>query len=112
MKKSLFCLLVCILFLTGCSGNEEADYLDEPNFTGEIVEVQGESIVVKVDEGEEERKSSDLMSVWVDPENEDHEKGLSPEDRVQVYYDGTIAESYPAQISGVHAIIRLDPSDD
>ena len=59
MKKILGCLLLGILILSGCSGNQEVDYLDEPNFTGEVVEVHEESILVEVDEGEEERKSRD-----------------------------------------------------
>jgi len=33
-------------------------------------------------------------------------------DAVRVYYDGTIAESYPAQVDTVYAIILVKPPED
>jgi hypothetical protein len=60
---------------------------NQPNFSGVIVEIYDGSILVLVNEAEDEFKVGS---------------------RVHVFYDGTIAESYPAQINIVYTIIMLD----
>lgn len=76
-----------------------------PSFKGQVSEVYDSSILVKVNDGEDERNSSDLISVSLNVEYKD----LSPSqievnDTVTVYYDGYILESYPAQLSKVYGI--------
>lgn len=82
--------------------------LDEPNFIGRVEEVSEQSILVRVNEDEEEIRSSDLISVSLDVEIKDSLSDYSVGHIVQVYYDGSIAESYPAQVNNVYAIVIVD----
>jgi ribosomal protein L21E len=77
----------------------------EPNFTGVVVEVDSNSILVSVNEGEEARKSSDLIDVSLNVELKDSMTEFMSGDEVKVYYNGTILESYPAQLEKVYAIL-------
>lgn len=84
----------------------------KPNFAGTVTEVNEKSILVSVNEDEDEIKSSDLISVSLNVELKDTLTDFKAGDEVRVYYDGTIAESYPAQIHKVYAIMLVNrPSD-
>lgn len=78
----------------------------EPHFAGTVTRVDDDAILVAVDAGEDARRSSDLIVVSLAAKLEESQTGFSPGDRVTVYYDGVIAESYPAQIHTVYAIVR------
>lgn len=111
MKKRFFCLLLVCILLAGCSKVRTMDdILREPNFAGTVVEVHEQSILVRVQEDEDELRSSDLMSVSLDAELKDSALHFNVGDEVRIYYDGSIAESYPAQIHTVYAIVRINPS--
>lgn len=86
--------------------------VSEPNFSGIIDEVYEQSILVRVNEGEDEKRSSDLMSVSLDVMLKDSMTFFEVGEEVRVYYDGSIAESYPAQINKVYAIIIVDPDEE
>lgn len=109
MKKiTVLLLFSCILFTACTSSNENDGYLEEVNFAGIVEEVNENTILVRVNEDEEEIRSSDLISVSLDVEIEDSMADINIGDEVRVYYDGVVAESYPAQVNNVYAIELVD----
>lgn len=80
----------------------------KPKFSGTVVEINNDtSILVKVNENDSIIKSSDLILVSLDVKMSDVSVSGCDFDigvEVSVYYDGTVAESYPAQINEVYAI--------
>lgn len=110
IKKCLILLLFAVF--AGCTAPMNMNtVVNEPNFSGIVEEVYDGSILVRVNEGEDERKSSDLMSVSLNTMLADSMTHFSVGDEVRVYYDGYIAESYPAQIHSVYAITLVTPQD-
>ena len=93
--------------------NEVIDH--KPRFSGTVVEINDDtSILVKVNENEPITKSSDLILVTLDVKMSDvsvNGRDFNIGDKVRIYYDGSIAESYPAQINEVYAIF-LDKSSE
>lgn len=81
----------------------------EPHFAGTVTEVNDNTILVIVDEGEEVHRNSDLISVSLNVKLKDSITHFNVGDRVIVYYNGEIAESYPAQINTVYAIVLTSP---
>lgn len=81
----------------------------EPHFGGTVTEVYDNTILVSVNEGEDVRKSSDLISVSLNVKLKDSMTDFAVGDRVIVYYNGVIAESYPAQVNMVYAIVLTSP---
>ena len=111
MKKTILVLFFVIVLLAGCSKKMNMNNVkNEPNFSGIVEEVSEQSILVKVNEAEDEFQSSDLMSVSLDVELKDSITNFNIGDEVKIYYDGNIAESYPAQINKVYAITLINPS--
>jgi beta-lactamase regulating signal transducer with metallopeptidase domain len=92
------------VFALGAGSGETLDYRNEPHFTGIVTEAYETGILVKANEGEDIRRSSDLFHVSLSAEIKDSNRVFSVGDEVTVYFDGTIAESYPAQIFKVYAI--------
>lgn len=87
----------------------------QPNFIGEVLEVYEGSILVAVDEAEEEFKSSDKINVSLGVKVKDNATSLNIEankvkvgDKVRVFYDGTILETYPAKLNTVYAILLIE----
>lgn len=80
---------------------------NKPNFSGTVIEVNnGHTILVKPDENEPVTKSSDKILVSLDVKMKGiGQETFDPGDEIRVYYDGRIAESYPAQINEVYVII-------
>lgn len=109
MKRWIFYLTFIIIFLSACTKPMNMNsVVKEPNFTGRVEEIEENSILVRVDEDEEEAASSDLISVSLDVELEDSMTDFNVGDKVRIYYDGNIAESYPAQVNKVYAIILIE----
>ncbi len=81
----------------------------EPHFAGTVTEVNENTILVSVDEGESVRKSSDLILVSLNVKLKDSMTHFTIGDRVIVYYNGVILESYPAQVNTVYAIVLTSP---
>lgn len=98
-------LLICLILMYIFKPMTMNDIYSEPNFAGVVTEVFDKVIIVSVDEGEDELKSSDKMRVSLDVKLKDSMTNFAVGDRVKVFYDGTIAESYPAQINTVYAIL-------
>ncbi|MGI6546087.1 MAG: immunoglobulin-like domain-containing protein [Fastidiosipilaceae bacterium] len=81
----------------------------QPHFAGTVTEVYDQAIMVTVDEVEEAYKSSDRIKVSLDVRLKDSMTDFLVGDNVVVYYDGIIAESYPAQVNTVYAIMLTGP---
>lgn len=78
--------------------NNEGQY----QFVGTIIEAHDNSIIVEPEEGTNERKSSDKISMKITRPttgvNDFYVKG----NKVKITYNGVIMESYPAQISAIN----------
>ncbi|MDL2238009.1 YobA family protein [Christensenellaceae bacterium OttesenSCG-928-K19] len=113
--RKLLCAILCVLSvmgMVGCSKQLNMNtVLNEPNFVGIVTEVNEKSILVKVNEDEDAYKSSDLINVSLEVEIKDGLSEYDVGDEVRVYYDGSIAESYPAQVSKVYAITIVNEFD-
>lgn len=87
----------------------------KPRFSGVVVEINDDtSILVKANENDPIIKSSDLISVSLDVKMKDvsvRGRDFDIGDEVTVYYDGTIEESYPAQLNKVYAIFHKSSSE-
>ncbi len=87
----------------------------KPKFSGTVIEINDDtSILVKVNENEPIIKSSDKILVSIDVKMSDVSvsgQDFDIGDEVSVYYDGNIAESYPAQINEVYAIFHKNSSE-
>jgi hypothetical protein len=113
MKKLMFALsmVMAIIFLVGCTnGLDMKSVHNEPHFAGVVLEVFDGSILVKVNEGEAIRNSSDLIFVSLDVYLADSITDFMSGDEVVVFFDGTIMETYPAQVNTVYAIMLTSPS--
>jgi ribosomal protein L21E len=84
------------------------DIYKEPNFSGVVTAVFDKAIIVSVNEGEDELLSSDKVSVSLNVKLKNSMTQFEIGDNVKVFYDGVIAESYPAQINAVYVILLLD----
>lgn len=96
--KKIWILLVAIivsLLLMTCSNPDNGAVA---TFTGTIKEINGQSAIINVDEGEAIRSSGDVVSVRLSV-NEDVEFKIG--DRVKVGYDGEVRESYPLSINTI-----------
>lgn len=113
MNKWILYLLLLSILLAGCAKTLNMNtVVDKPNFSGIVDEVYVQSILVRVNKDEDAIQSSDLMSVSLDVELKDSMTHFEIGDEVRVYYDGTIAESYPAQINKVYAIILVSSPEE
>ncbi|NLZ84081.1 MAG: hypothetical protein GX915_10510 [Clostridiales bacterium] len=87
----------------------------KPRFSGVVVEINDDtSILVKANENDPIMKSSDLIIVTLDVKMSDvsvRGRDFNIGDEVTVYYDGTIAERYPAQVNKVYAIFHNSSSE-
>ena len=81
----------------------------EPHFSGTVTEVLDHAILVSVNEGEDVHRSSDLVKVSLNVKLKDSRTHFTVGDRVIVYYNGEIAESYPAQVNSVLCNFPVKP---
>lgn len=100
--------LVCLIGVYIFKSITMNDIYDEPNFTGMVTEVYGNSIMVSVNEGEDEFKSSDIISVSLDVKLKDSMTTFNVGQNVKIFYDGVILETYPARIRTVYAILLVN----
>ena len=106
MRKFIaLCLaLVLTLSIVGCSNRSMDSIIEnEPSITGIVNDTNENSILINNEDGE--------YRVSLNVENKDSMTHFSIGDEVVVYYDGTIAESYPMQINKVYAITLKNPAD-
>lgn len=98
MKKliPLLLSLAFVLTLTGCTSEDKA------TFQATILEIQDGYYLVEPVEGSTELNSADQITVPMVNINPSQEPEVG--DTLEIVYDGTIAESYPAQINTVYSI--------
>ncbi|MEG0825322.1 MAG: DUF3221 domain-containing protein [Oscillospiraceae bacterium] len=106
--SAVLLLVICLALAYRFRPMTMNDIYDEAHFSGVVTEVFDRAIMVAVDENEDERKSCDQMSVSLDVKLKDSMTAFAVGDKVKVFYDGTIAESYPGQINTVYAILLLN----
>lgn len=116
MKKK-YVIIVVMLVSILCSGFScKADGIGtiddiiskpEPNFRGIVTEINADSILVKVNDGEDVQQISEIISVPLDTlrESGDFHSDGKIGDKVHIYYDGIITEGNPAQITKVYCIL-------
>ena len=106
MKKiiSFVLAMLCALTLFGCD-RRSMNYIisHEPSITGIVRDTGEHAILIENADGE----------YWVslDVENKDSMTSFRIGDEVVVYFDGSVAESYPMQIDHVYAITLKTPAD-
>lgn len=108
---AMLATLLLLLSLVGCQRTLNQVIDTEPHFTATVLEVCGGGLLVEPDEGEDIRRSGDLVSVSLDVEFEDGKSTYSVGDKVTVYYDGSAAESYPLQVTKVYAVLLVEPAN-
>ena len=104
-------LVIILLALVSCVPRS-MNYIiaNEPSITGVVQEVHDTYILIYV-ETEGYPTGADC-SVSLDVENKDGlYSPISVGDVVTVYFDGSIAESYPLQNNTVYAITLTEPAD-
>lgn len=108
MRKQLLLILTLslILAVTACrtsSGRgSEVDENGKATFQATILEVRDGYYLVEPVDGSTELNSADLITVPITNINPSPE--LEVGDVLEIEYDGSIAESYPAQITNVYSI--------
>lgn len=76
---------------------------NEKEFLGKVIESNTSYIIVEPNETEEERKSSDRIYIKLDEANDEiYMVGTN----VKITYDGSIMESYPAQIKAIKVELK------
>ena len=79
-----------------CSYPKDSERVQElPYFYGTIIEYKANNIIVEPREGENIRKSADKISINI---GKDSDVVYMVGTNVKITYDGTIMESYPAQV--------------
>ena len=100
MKKflSLFLVLLCLVSLTACKEEQEA----ECSFRATVLEVQQTYLMVEPAEGTWERSSADKITLSL----QDKPSWPIPQvgDTVEIFYNGEILETYPAQIAKLYRV--------
>ena len=83
---------------------------NEPCVRGIVSETSEDYIVIDVNEDDEIYESYASLEVSLDIERKDSMSSFNIGDEVSVYYDGNIAETSPARIDKVYAILYIgDP---
>ena len=106
MRKQLLLILTLslILAVTACrtysGGGSEVD--EKAPFQATILEVRDGYYLVEPVDGSTELNSADLITVPITNINPSPEPEVG--DVLEIEYDGSIAESYPAQITNVYSI--------
>lgn len=112
MKKALTIISVFALLavlVSGLAGCSKSPNTHHPSFEATVLEVYEKTVLVEVAEDASERQSADKLTVPTEIEDADKSvPELHVGDRIRVFYDGTIAETYPGQVNHVYAIELLE----
>lgn len=108
MRKQVLVILVLslILIVTACGtssgGESEVDGNEKATFQATILEIHDGYYLVEPVAGSTELNSADQITVPLTNMNPSPEPEVG--DVLEIEYDGSIAESYPAQITNVYSI--------
>lgn len=107
----MLCILMTIGIVASCRDSKEKN---GTSFNAIVLDKGETSLIVEPEEGSSELLSADKISVSIeeavlmDSEGEGITiNDIEAEDRVQIFYNGGIAESYPAQIYGCYKVVLL-----
>lgn len=100
MKKFICILMVFIVLFSFTACNRKTN--DTATFQAVILEIYESYYLVEPVEGSTELNSADQITVPMVNINPSQEPEVG--DTLEIVYDGTIAESYPAQINTVYSI--------
>lgn len=115
MKKNMYvifsiicaCVITLVVF-TNYSHNFEYIVKNKPCVVGTIESVSKSSVLIDVAQNNEYYRSSDKIDISTLVEYPDESYlSLKVGDYIAVYFDGTILETYPAQITHTYGIIYL-----
>ncbi len=106
-------IAVILLVLSSCSG---AANKDEVGFVAIVLENNRSNLLVQPEKGSDVLRSADKITVYINDDvklldSQGKEIGIDDigaGERVQVFFDGAIAESYPAQIHRCYRVKLLD----
>ena len=106
MKRALIMLLsLCVaLLLFGCAGSEgPSGEARKPSFNATVLEVyeSGGCLVEPFADEEAVLRSADRLTLGGKTLEENGLSGLAVGDGIRIEYDGTILETYPAQLAAV-----------
>ena len=108
MRKQVLVILILSLILTvtacGTSSGGESEVVgnEKATFQATILEIHDGYYLVEPVAGSTELNSADQITVPMKNMNPSPEPEVG--DVLEIEYDGSIAESYPAQITNVHSI--------
>ena len=109
MKKQLLLIITMSLTLTvaacgtsSSDGESKVDGDETVTFQATILEIQDGYYLVEPVEGSAELNSADQIAIPMTNMNPSPEPEVG--DVLEIEYDGSIAESYPAQIANVYGI--------
>ena len=112
MKKLMVIIIsiVVILSFVGCRRDLNYIISNKPSVLGTVEEITENAILITCHDLQGYEQD---VQCWVslDIQYEDGKSEYSVGDTVDVFYDGTIAESYPLQINTVYAIFLQGPAD-
>ncbi len=106
--KKIILVLLCTVILISCAAcdKEEQTTEDKVYFSATVIDTFEGGVLVEPDENTSERKSSDRITVsFSKPENVPE---LKAGDRVGIYHNGQILESYPAQLHKVYSVVKIE----
>ena len=105
MKKFVLLLLtiVMILLCVGCGNRNAPDTGPESKVVlAEVIEIDGDTVLVKPEDGTSELRSSDRYAIPKERIRDDID--LKAGMWLQIFYSGSIEESYPAAFGGLKSI--------
>ena len=105
MKKFVLLLLtiVMILLCVGCGNRNAPDTGPESKVVlAEVIEIDGDTVLVKPEDGSSELRSSDQYAIPKERIRDDID--LKSGMWLQIFYSGSIEESYPATFVGLKSI--------
>ncbi|MFY9177393.1 MAG: DUF3221 domain-containing protein [Caldicoprobacterales bacterium] len=105
------CIIFIVLLFLGCNDSSKKE---ETSFNAIILENGQSFLLVEPEAGSSELSSADKISISLGKVALVNVNGdeisvdeIKEGDRVQVFYDGKIAESYPAQIHNCNKIVLM-----
>ncbi len=112
MKKltAIIISVICLILFAGCRRDLNYIISNKPSVLGTVEEITDSAMLITCHDLQGYEQD---VQCWVslDVEYEDGLSEYSIGDIVDVFYDGTIAESYPLQINTVYAIFLQEPAD-
>lgn len=112
MKKltAIIMSVICLILFAGCRRDLNYIISNKPSVLGTVEEITDSAILITCHDLQGYEQD---VQCWVslDIQYEDGKTDYNVGDIVDVFYDGTIAESYPLQINTVYAIFLQEPAD-